>query len=734
MANIRKQFNFRNGVQVDDDNLVVNSTGLVGIGTTIPTESLDVRGNAKVVGLVTANQVFTPDLSATSANITNLTLGQSIVGGGVSIRSGIITASASGVVTYYGDGGRLLNLPTSQWLDVDAGLGFTSIYAQGYVGVGTIDPRFLFQISGNTSTTVVGFTSGVGFSSEGNILATGIVTAYKFSGIGSDITQLNATNIAYGTISNDRIPTLLNSKMPANISVSGIITATGGFIGTVAGNVYGDLVGNVTGNLTGNVTGIASTARSLTGNPDITVNNVTATSIASTSITVTNIDATRINSTGIVTAVSGLNVGASGTTITLTTNGNGRIGLGSAIPNRDIQILKTGTSSIEVTGSDESSIILGQQRTSVLGIGDSTAVIRFGNAQRTFDLINGDSGDFNYYLHSGQPVAGVQTGSFSWIYGQNNSILMQLTYGGRLGVGKTNPDHNLHVVGTSTVTGNANFGGNVVINGDATINGTLVSSGAITLPSLINNTNIYNGSGISTFYNLYVSNIFAGIGSVGIGTTNPLTDFDAKDQFGLFKSIGIGTNVKASPNDINVTGSVLANSVGIGTTLAASDLSLYGNVEVYPSVDATASSLYLYSANIDLDENSTVGIGSTLGRSSLDFSGAGKGVFGGVGAFMILPTVTSAERSALEATPGGLVYNSTENQFQGSVSVGVNTSWINLGIQTGSITSNAVNVSGIVTATNGFISGVGTAVQITTVGNTLVFTVPGVGTTSLTLF
>ena len=41
MANIKKNFNFRNGVQVDDDNLLVTDTGLVGIGTTIPNESLD---------------------------------------------------------------------------------------------------------------------------------------------------------------------------------------------------------------------------------------------------------------------------------------------------------------------------------------------------------------------------------------------------------------------------------------------------------------------------------------------------------------------------------------------------------------------------------------------------------------------------------------------------------------------------------------------------------------------
>ena len=50
MANIKKNFNFRNGVQVDDDNLLVTDTGLVGIGTTIPNEALDVRGNVVVTG------------------------------------------------------------------------------------------------------------------------------------------------------------------------------------------------------------------------------------------------------------------------------------------------------------------------------------------------------------------------------------------------------------------------------------------------------------------------------------------------------------------------------------------------------------------------------------------------------------------------------------------------------------------------------------------------------------
>ena len=58
MANYRKSFNLRNGVQIDDDNFIVNANGLVGIGTSIPREFLDVRGNAQIVGLVTANSLY----------------------------------------------------------------------------------------------------------------------------------------------------------------------------------------------------------------------------------------------------------------------------------------------------------------------------------------------------------------------------------------------------------------------------------------------------------------------------------------------------------------------------------------------------------------------------------------------------------------------------------------------------------------------------------------------------
>ena len=57
MANYIKSFNFRNGVQVDNDNFVVNANGLVGIGTSTPTEAIDVIGNVKISGLTTTTNL-----------------------------------------------------------------------------------------------------------------------------------------------------------------------------------------------------------------------------------------------------------------------------------------------------------------------------------------------------------------------------------------------------------------------------------------------------------------------------------------------------------------------------------------------------------------------------------------------------------------------------------------------------------------------------------------------------
>ena len=213
MANIKKNFNFRNGVQVDDDNLLVTSTGLVGIGTTVPTEALDVRGNVKIIG----------DATIANATVGVLTLTEvvptQIIGAGVSIKSGIVTAQGAGIVTFYGDARFLQGMPTSQWEDTNAGFGVSSIYnTGGTVGIATTNPQFTLQVGDDVNSGQ----EGVGISSAGDIKASGIITATSFTG--------NITGNVTGNVSGN---------------------VTGNVVGSVTGNITGDVVGNIIGVSTG---------------------------------------------------------------------------------------------------------------------------------------------------------------------------------------------------------------------------------------------------------------------------------------------------------------------------------------------------------------------------------------------------------------------------------------------------------------------------------------------------
>ena len=624
MANIRKTFNFRNGVQVDDDNLIVNPLGLVGVGTTVPTESLDVRGNLKVVGSINATDATINTVSVGVITATTV-VATAFSGGRVSIVSGIVTAS-SGVVTYYGDGGQLLNLPTSQWLDIDVGLGFTSIYARGFVGVSTNDPRYAFQVGGTNNLGT--FASGVGIDSTGNIRATGIITASKFVGIGSDLTLLNASNISSGTIGTDRIPTLRTDQLPSNITVSGIITASSGFSGNITGNVTGNLTGNVTGNLTGNVTGIASTARTLTGSPDINVSNITAIGIAaSTSFTI-----------GVSTSAT-VHIGLGGTAISLLSSA--RLGIGTTTPTTDIQILKNNNVEVQfISRGGVSQISIGQTINPPVGAASSVGLIRYGNSPKSFDIANNDSGDINLYLHAGP--AGINTGRFKWIYGQTFQELMSLSYDGYLGIGITNPSHKLHVVGTSTVTSDSYVGGNLNVSG--TITGTL------TLPNPAP-VNINSTTGISTTYNLQVQNNLTAV-SIGIGTTNPIVGLDARQKAALFGIVAINTT--STTSSLQVTGESLFDTVGIGTTTTGGE-----------SLVISDSSILISDSVFNTNSAFAVGIGTTLARSVVDLADAGNNLDFASVRFMLPPIVTTTERIGLSTIAGAFIFNKTTNKFQG---------------------------------------------------------------------
>ena len=198
MPNIRKSFHFREGVQVDDEVLVVRGSR-VGIGTTVPDEALDVRGDAKVTGIATVNNIFSSGIST----LTELRIGTGIT---VSSSSGIVSATK-----FVGDGSLLTSLPTSAWTSY----GSTGIYNQSNVGVGTAFPTRDLQIGADpyAQSTL----SGIGIGSDGNIKASGIVTASSFVGdITGDLTgEVNAGSL--DTNANGVVVT-------GDLSVSGVST------------------------------------------------------------------------------------------------------------------------------------------------------------------------------------------------------------------------------------------------------------------------------------------------------------------------------------------------------------------------------------------------------------------------------------------------------------------------------------------------------------------------------
>jgi hypothetical protein len=649
MANIRKSFNLRNGVQVDDDNFIVNPNGLVGIGTTIPEETLDIRGSVRVSGILSTNNLL-------AGNIQTI---NSLNAGITSITSGIITAS-SGVVTYYGDGGSLLNLPTSQWLDIDVGLGFTSIYAQGFVGVGTVDPRYLFQVGGNNDLN--NFQTGVGINRTGDIVATGVVTASTFSGSGSALSNLNASNITSGTLSTDRLPVIPNPKLPDNFQVAGIITALGGF------------------------SGVAFTAANLVPEARVNIQHI----------------ASQTSQIGISTVSTRLAV-------------EGRIGVNTNSPQSDIHIVGGSSAALQVTAT-QSSVLVGRgltptQNNGGLKFGNTSGLYPYSNT-RTLDIINYGTGNINYYLDYG--ISGSLDGNFNWLYGSNASNpLMTLTYQGNLGLGVTNPTSRLQVSGNVTAS-SLNVSGSVVATGagsSTSVRTLYVLDGAFGLFDGNGNLIIQEGdenvnatSGVSTFFDIKVTNNGIFDQRIGIGNTNPLGALHIGDY----------------ENDVNNSILITPSGIGIGTdNLSNVDATLYvlDNTAVFGAIGIGTTSV----DPTDQNENRVLFV-------------SGDSIFAGNVSISGIISATSFIGNGLGLT--GI--STTDTNYWNKTTAGIHT-LSKVGIGTTNPTSaltvaGDTLISGVTTSTGGFTSGIGTAVQITTVGNKLFFTVPGVGTTSLTLF
>ncbi len=623
MANYNKSFNFRNGVQVDDDNFIVNANGLVGIGTSIPREFLDVHGTAKVTGLVTATNLA---ITGVSTFYSNVKVGSAIT---FNASTGIVSAT-----TFYGSAAGLTGIyaiAVDGWY-VNAG----NISTTSKVGIGTDISNYSLQVGRDPVT-------GNGLSIDaitGNVNTSGIITAPSFVGelIGN----------VYGNIESIGVSTFSTLKVGSGVTISGgIVTATT-FVGSLTGTAttatnIPNLTGAITSNNTSTSLGSFTSAQLATALSDETGSgaNVFATSPTLVTPTLGNATATSIivgsgvtinsggitASAGIITAfgfsgtLTGNIVGIASTARDLTSDARvsiahidsqtssigistvstrlyaESIGVGTNSPSGDIHIRRTSTSRLQVTSDTAEAIVAVGRSTTLTGnngaliFGNTSGLYPYSLGGNSLDIVNYSTGNLNYYLnYSG---SGGSNGDFNWIYTPNGSNpLMTLTYEGNLGLGVTNPTNKLQVFGSAQVSSltitNDLYVSNTI---NADITGTASTSTNVS-GGTIDATSAYI-SGITTSFGGFVgdltgnvvgnsdtattaANVFGGnvenVEFVGIGTTeatsrlyvvgDTLVTGVTTSQNGFTSGIGV-----TNPVQITVSGSILTFTVvGVGST------------------------------------------------------------------------------------------------------------------------------------------------------------------------
>ena len=666
MANYIKSFNFRNGVQVDNENFIVNAAGRVGIGTTIPDKILDVRGNAKVVGHITA----------TDASVSGIvTVGSITING----NTGTISASTfSGSAGNFGDQ-VVVAIATDGFIAGPTGLTTTLS-----VGIKTESTAFDLQVGGNPETsTGFGITNG-NVTASGNLKISGIstlgittttnLTAENLNVLG--ISTVTTLEVGYDIVAEAGIITAttfdgnLTGNVTGNLNSTGVSTVTTLKVGTgitaeagviTATSFDGNLTGNVTGNL--NSTGVStvttlkvgtgitasggiitattfdgnvatasslSNARNFSITGDLEANSISFDGTANVSLASTLSSSFSANTSGIITAAT--IVGSAGSFSS--------IGIQTSSPSADLQIRKaSGDATLEViSDTAKASISIGNS----VGAGTSSASINFGSTdgfnvfstKQSLDIINIDTGNINFSLGSNA----TNEKAFHWHSGFGNEQLMSLTNQGYLGLGITNPTHVLHVSGISTFTDTAYFTNNVTIEDD------LLVSNNSTLRDRSNNNVILDVS--------------QSLLNANVNITSGISTFNRVSAGSTIKT----NNLVVGGSDVNRTIDNHVITVGAGET--AFFVSEDGTIGISTSVDLDDYANVGVFSPAKIGIFGIVGVGTTSARCVADFADAGiPGVVSDP--YFLPPKIPTNIRNGIGATvTGATIYNTTLNKLQ----------------------------------------------------------------------
>jgi hypothetical protein len=755
MPSFNKSFNFRNGVQVDDENFVVNSNGLVGIGTSIPGEPLDVHGTAKITGLVTATNLA---VTGVSTFYSDVKIGSEIA---FNSSTGIVSATA-----FYGDGGNLLNVEqvaVNGWI-VTAG----TISTTAKVGIGNTLPRSQLDVIGGV--TVSGIVTALGYdgyeflmgsdrsatkifnvkvspkTSNHRYFGTGSNNAYIIDGKESPFLTLLPGKTYYfdqEDPSNSGHPLRFYLEADKTTLYSTNVTTSAEVPGT-----FGSYTEIIVTDTTPVVLHYQCSNHEYMGNAAQFNSNIVNTPYQITTLA-------GIDATGVVTAYSFSGFGTNIQGINATNITNGTLNNSRLPQSIDIAGIITASSGI-ITSITVGFATLGITSISNLTVGDGATInsnLNVGNAVNiTSAGIFAPTGIITASTFVGGLVGIASTArdltfdarvNITDIQSVTSSIGISTVstrlYAESIGVGTNSPSSDIHIrrPGPSILQVTSDTERAIVAVGRSTnligSNGALIFGDASELYSYSNsktldivnydtgNLNYYlhygidygfSGVGTGNFNWIYSQNrntplmSLTHTGNLGLGITNPTNKLQVSGTISA-SSLSLSGNINSVIN-INSTGDIAA--IGAGTSTSVESLYVYGGKSQILNSDGTQ----IFPPG-DGNLNITSGISTFYEIDVLN-----------QGSFVEIITSNIGSETGTVETFLGIGFDTIDEDDLVDA---------NLLVVGNSRFDGGTIITGITTSIGGFTSGIGTAaVEITTVGNQLIFTVPGVGTTSLTLF
>ena len=380
------------------------------------------------------------------------------------------------------------------------GSGITAINASN-ISSGTIGNAYTTANSSNGAATIV----LRGASGE---FAAGQITASSFSGNGSALTAINASNISSGTIDNARTnATSANGASTlvvrdANGSFAGnVITGTTGTFTSVSGNGVALTSINASNITSGTINNAYTTANSANGastivardvNGNFSANIITAT-FAGNASTITNINASNITSGTINNAYTTANsANGASTIVARDANGSfaGNVGTFTAISGNGVALTAINASNVTSGTLDNA------RTTAASANGASTIVARDSNGSFAGNVVTGTTGTFTNISGNGVALTAINASNIT---------------SGTIGNAYTTANSSN---GASTIVlrdSNGSFAGNVISASSLSGNGSAISA--------INASSISSGTIGAAYVSGSYTNV-TGLGAITVGTWN----------------------------------------------------------------------------------------------------------------------------------------------------------------------------------------------------------------------